>query len=68
MAPIPPPRRLTREEFYKAIKDGKRTFSEIDPEFQKWLDECDQYRRWGFVCLISGVVMLLIMMVIIMLI
>ncbi len=31
-----PPRALTKEKFYKAWNEGKRTMKEIDPEFYKW--------------------------------
>ena len=36
MGIICPPRPLTKKEFQKAIKEGKRTMAEIDPAFVEW--------------------------------
>ena len=36
MGYVPPPLKLTREEFRKRISNGAQTMVELDPEFYKW--------------------------------
>ena len=36
MGYVPPPRALTKDEFAKAIIEGKTTMAEIDPNFYNW--------------------------------
>jgi len=36
MGLLVPPRPLTKEEFGKAYKDGKRTLAELDPRLWRW--------------------------------
>lgn len=45
MAWTQPPQPLTQEEFNQRIKNGARTFREIDPEFCKWADGVIRYHK-----------------------
>ena len=63
MAFVCPPRALTKREFAKARKEGKKTLAEIDPKFWKWKTDQDFYLKIGFIS--SGVCIVLILLMII---
>ena len=60
MSVSPPPNALTLEEYTKRIRAGAKTFAEIDPEMQKWVNDQQSGRNIFWLALIMVIAIFLI--------
>lgn len=56
IADIPPPA-LSTEEFNRRVKNGAKTFEEIDPEFWAWNLRMEKEMRIKWILLLSTLVL-----------
>jgi hypothetical protein len=63
MGRVEPPVPLTREQFNKAIAEGRSTFAEIDPEYCAWYKAAENEMKLGYICVVLGYLVIFIILI-----